>query len=199
MGGEKALHYGTLAEMEILEKLLGNVSAEYGLLRESLQETRMSAEDRASRNARLRDRLENMKGEVSSQVNNLLSKMLGIKPEDVLSEEEINQHLTEAFNKFDEDNSGQLGQWEFMQAWFFLGLKGSEDEINDAFKSVDTNNSGLVDIDEFKTAIKGERMMELNLGHLLTKMGVQLNNIDGKFDAFQATEKRRRLMKAKME
>ena len=56
--------------------------------------------------------------------------MLGIKPEDVLSEEEINVHLTEAFNKFDEDNSGQLGQWEFMQAWFFLGSKGSEEEIN---------------------------------------------------------------------
>merc|ERR1712146_792027 len=69
---------------------------------------------------------------------------LGLKPEDVLSDEEIDKHLTEAFNKFDEDGSGQLGQWEFMQAWFFLGLKGSEDEINDSFKSVDTNNSGLV-------------------------------------------------------
>jgi len=30
-------------------------------------------------------------------------------------------------------------------------------------------------------------------------MGVQLSNIDGKFDAFQATEKRRRLLKAQME
>ena len=75
-------------------------------------------------------------------------------------------------------------------------MKGSEDKIGDAFKSVDTNNSGLV---EFKTAIKGERLMELNLETVLTKMRVQLSNINGKFDAFQATEKRRRLMKAKME
>merc|ERR1712062_231209 len=195
MGGEKALHYGTLAEMEILEKLLGNVSAEYGLLRESLQETRMSAEDRASRNARLRDRLENMKGEVSSQVNNLLSKMLGIKPEDVLSEEEINQHLTEAFNKFDEDNSGQLGQWEFQQAWFFLGLKGTELEIKEAFKSVDVNNSGLVDLNEFKEAIRGERLLELKLKSLFDQMGVEYNNSETRFAAFKATEKRRRLMK----
>ncbi len=98
----------------------------------------MSAEERASKNAgRLRDRLENMKNEVSGQVNDLLSKMLGVKPEDILSGEEINQHLTEAFNKFDEDGSGQLGEWEFQQAWFFLGLKGSEEEIKEAFCLID--------------------------------------------------------------
>ena len=50
-----------------------------------------------------------MKGTVTGQVNELLSKMLGVKPEDVLSDEEINAHLTNAFNKFDVDNSGQLG------------------------------------------------------------------------------------------
>merc|ERR1711981_1445300 len=111
--GEKALNFGTLADMEMLKSLLGNVAKEYSLLRESLQETRMSAEERAGRNARLRGRLENMKSEVSGQVNDLLSKMLGVKPEDILSGEEINTHLTNAFNKFDEDRSGQLGQWEF--------------------------------------------------------------------------------------
>jgi Ca2+-binding EF-hand superfamily protein len=197
--GEKALNFGSLAEMDLLKGLLGNVAAEYGLLRESLQETRMSAEERAGRNKRLRDRLENMKGEVSGQVNDLLSKMLGIKPEDILSGEEINAHLTEAFNKFDEDRSGELGQWEFTQAWIFLGLKGSEGEINDAYKGVDTNNSGLIDIDEFKTAIKGERMAELSLMSVLTKMGVQLKNIDGEYDRFKATMDRRRLMKKQYE
>merc|ERR1711879_720699 len=168
--GEKALNFGSLAEMELLKGLLGNVAAEYSLLRESMQETRMSAEERASKNKRLRDRLENMKSEVSGQVNDLLSKMLGVKPEDILSGEEINQHLTDAFNKFDSDNSGEMGAWEFTQAWFFLGLKGSEEEIADAFKSVDTNNSGLVDIDEFITAIKGSRMAELSLSNALSKM-----------------------------
>ena len=47
---------------------------------------------------------------------------------------EIEAHLTTAFNKFDTDSSGEMGQWEFTQAWLFLGLKGTEDEINDAFK-----------------------------------------------------------------
>merc|ERR1712176_1688838 len=91
------------------------------------------------------------------------------------------------------------GQWEFMQAWFFLGLKGSEEEIAESFQGVDTNNSGLVDIDEFITAIKGSRMAELSLGSLLSKMGVQWQHKAGAFDKFKATEKRRRLMKKEME
>ena len=78
-------------------------------------------------------------------------------------------------------------------------MKGSEDEIADSFKSVDTNKSGLVDIDEFMTAIKGSRMAELSLSNVLSKMGVQLNNLDGQFDNFKATEKRRRLMKKEYE
>ena len=79
------------------------------------------------------------------------------------------------------------------------GLKGSEREIAGAFEGVDTNNSGLVDLDEFKNAIKGERMAELSLGSLLEKMGVQLRNRDGAYDSFKATVQRRRLMKKKYE
>ena len=59
----------------------------------------------------------------------------------------------DAFRKFDEDGSGELGQWEFQQAWFFLGLKGTEDEIKDAFIGVDTNGSGVIDPEEFMKAI----------------------------------------------
>merc|ERR1711879_506390 len=106
----------------------------------------------------------------------MLANLMGIDPKDVLSEEEINKHLADAFNKFDEDNSGQLGQWEFTQAWFYLGLKGTSDEIDDAFKAVDTNNSGLVDLQEFQKAIKDERLLELNLGQFLNKLGVNYQN-----------------------
>merc|ERR1712048_1030572 len=102
----------------------------------------------------------------------MLAQMFNVNPEDVLSSAEIDKHLTEAFNKFDEDGSGEMGNWEFTQAWLFLGLKGTEEEIKDAFKSVDKNNSGLIDLNEFKTAIKAERLMELNLSQVLDKMGV---------------------------
>ena len=111
-----------------------------------------------------------VKDEVSSQMNDLISQMMGVNPEDVLSEAEIDEHLTTAFKKFDKDQSGELGQWEFQQAWFFLGLKGTEEEIKEAFKNVDKNNSGLIDLREFKTAIKSERLMELNLSQVLDKV-----------------------------
>merc|ERR1712037_787854 len=106
-----------------------------------------------------------MQDEVSGSINSLIADMLGVDPKDVLSSEEIDSYLTDAFNKFDDDNSGELGSWEFAQAWVFLGLKGSESEIADAFKAVDTNKSGLIDINEFKTAIKSERFAESNLKH----------------------------------
>ena len=84
--------------------------------------------------------------------------------------------------------------WEFKQAWTFLGLKGSEREVAEAFTSVDKNNSGLIDIDEFKNTIKNERMAELLLTTVLEKMGVNLANANGQFDAFKATAQRRRIM-----
>ena len=50
-------------------------------------------------------------------------------------------------------------------------MKGKESEVNAAFDSVDSNRSGSVDLDEFITAIKSERMTELSLNHVLKKMG----------------------------
>ena len=41
--------------------------------------------------------------------------------------------------------------------------------------------------------------MELNLRNVLDKMGVQLNNLGGRYDQFKATEQRRRLMKKEYE
>ena len=197
--GEKAIKYGVLADMEALTGLLDTTAKEYTILKETLSEVRENNDQRATRNKQLRDRLETMKADVSSDLNSLLTDLLGMDPRDVLKPEEIDAHLKDAFNKFDEDNSGQLQRWEFTQAWFFLGLKGSEEEINKAFRDVDTNRSGEVDLGEFMRAIKSERMEELNLKHVLGKMGVQLNNLDGQYDRFKATEQRRRLLKKKWE
>ena len=63
--------------------------------------------------------------------------------------------------------------WEFKQAWTFLGLKGSEREVTEAFIFVDKN----------------ERMAELSLTI------VNIANANGAFDAFKATAQRRRIMK----
>ena len=117
--GEKALKYGVLADMETLTVLLDTTAKEYTILKETLGEVREANDQRATRNQQLRDRLETMKADVSSDSNALLTDLLGVDPRDVLSDEAIDQHLTDAFNKFDEDNSGQLERWEFTQAWFF--------------------------------------------------------------------------------
>tara|TARA_B100000809_G_scaffold143750_1_gene141294 strand:+ start:288 stop:605 length:318 start_codon:yes stop_codon:yes gene_type:complete len=43
-----------------------------------------------------------------------------------------------------------------------LQLKGAPDEVELAFRGVDVNDSGTISEDEFRTAIKGERMEELS-------------------------------------
>jgi Ca2+-binding EF-hand superfamily protein len=70
-----------------------------------------------------------MRNEVQSQMNGMFENMFGLDPSSILSEEEIRKHMRDAFEKFDKDSSGLLGQWEFNQAWFSLGLKGSEAEL----------------------------------------------------------------------
>merc|ERR1712079_570831 len=105
-----------------------------------------------------------------------------------------------------------------------LDLKGDDDEVKRAFKSVDVDNSGIVERREFVDAIKGARMAELSLSVLMTQMDGHLEGLEDIFtdfkrkqeearlqaqaDAemsanayakFQATAKRRRLMKKQYE
>merc|ERR1719204_1459240 len=197
--GEKATNYGVLADMEKLHTLMDHTLKEYMILKETLGEVREANDARAEKNAKLRNRLEGMKGEVSSQMNDLISKLMGVNPEDVLSDEEINKHLKEAFDKFETTGDGKLGSWEFGQAWTFLGLKGSESEVNDAFDKVDADKSGLIDFNEFKTAIRSERLMELNLASVLNKLGVNYATSEQRYAAFKKAQDRRRLMKKNWE
>ena len=81
------------------------------------------------------------------------------------------------------------------EAWFFLGLKGTEEEIKQAYKDVNTNAGDQIDMDEFKNAIKGSRMAELSLKNVPGKMGVELQSKESMYEAFKATERRRRMMK----
>ena len=60
------------------------------------------------------------------------------------------------------------------EAWFFLGLKDTEEEIKQAYKDINTNAGDQIDMDEFKNPIKGSRMAELSLKNVLRKMGVEL-------------------------
>lgn len=151
---------------------------------------------------KLRDRLNQMKSDMDARVGSLFGKMAGLTGANVIdfiSPEVLDKHLTDAFNKFDYTGDGRLSFKEFSEAWRDLGLKGSGEELRDAFNVVDTDKSGLVDVHEFKTAIKDNRLTELNMNVLLDAMGVQLGSIADRFGAFSATQARRRQQRKTME
>jgi len=151
---------------------------------------------------KLRDRLNAMKSDMDSKVGSLFDKMAGITGGnimDFISPEVLDKHLTDAFNKYDYTGDGRLSYKEFTEAWSDLGLKGSGDELRDAFNQVDMDKSGLVDVHEFKTAIKDNRLTELNMNVLLEAMGVQLGSVADRYNAFASTQKRRRNQRKTME
>jgi len=151
---------------------------------------------------KLRDRLNQMKSDMDNRVGKLFGKMAGLTGANVIdfiSPEVLDKHLTDAFNKFDYTGDGRLSYKEFSEAWRDLGLKGSGEELRDAFNVVDSDKSGLVDVHEFKTAIKDNRLTELNMNVLLDAMGVQLGSIADRFGAFSATQSRRRAQRKTME
>jgi len=151
---------------------------------------------------KLRDRLNALKAEMDGQVGKLFGRMAGLTgmdPAQFLSPEVLDKHLTDAFNKYDYTGDGRLSFKEFADAWRELGLKGSQEELRDAFNTVDQDKSGLVDVHEFKTAVKDNRLTELNLSVLLDAMGVQIDSIQDRFQAFNATQSRRRQQRKSME
>ena len=125
----------------------------------------MSNSERAERNAELRARLETMKSDLNEQFGGVFTKMfsiIGKDPRELLTDDEINRLLFETFKKFDVDNSGELEVKEFIESLRFLGFKGSDGEITNAFNDVDANRSGKIDKFEFAQAIKNNCTEELS-------------------------------------
>merc|ERR1712051_988990 len=84
-----------------------------------------------------------------------------------------------------------------------MNLGGSETEVKSAFSSVDVDYSGVVEYNEFASAIKESRLSELGIQAVMGSIGVELDSIlakfqsnKGDFDAMRATM-RRRAQKAK--
>ena len=80
--------------MEALAGLLTETASEFRSLKDELKESQAFRDEKAAKAAKLRQKLDGMKGEIQDQVNGLFASMMDINPEDVLSEEEITQHLT---------------------------------------------------------------------------------------------------------
>jgi hypothetical protein len=70
------------------------------------------------------------------------------KPKIVLTDSQI-QEITEAFNLFDADGSGNIDADELKAAMEALGLKPSKKEIEKMIAEIDQDGSGTIDFDEF--------------------------------------------------
>ena len=120
-----SLSFGPLADLELLNTLLGETAALLKNLQDDLEDATLSTADRQQRNAELRERLNVMKKEMGGQVGKAIGKMLAImnqNPEDILTEDEINNLLNATFKKFDKDGSGRLELPEFHKAYLDLKL-----------------------------------------------------------------------------
>jgi hypothetical protein len=116
-----------------------------------------------------------------------------------MSEAEMNEILTEVFDKFDRDGNGTMELREFRKAWSELNLSGSDKDVLKAFKDVDVDKSGVIELKEFQQAIRGERLAELNMNTLVTNLDGTIDSLDkymknfkSKYEKAVATARRRR-------
>merc|ERR1712156_114808 len=166
----------------------------------------MSAEEREAENAKLLARMKNQKNQLTAGMNKIMKAMMGLTGGDVegfLQSKEVDKYLVEAFNKYDRNGNGTLSYREFKDAWEYMNLGGGDAEVKAAFSSVDVDYSGVVEYNEFASAIKESRLSELGIQAVMGSIGVELDSIlakfksnKGDFDAMRATM-RRRAQKAK--
>jgi len=154
-------------------------------------------------------RLKNMKGQSAKQMNDIFGRMMklgGKDPLQVLSAEQIQKYLTEAFNNFDTTSDGYIDFTEFSKAWASLGLDGTTEELRTAFNTVDTDRSGKVDLEEFISCVKDSRLEELGMRVLLESIGMEMDEIENlfgsysdRYENFKKSAERRRLMRRQYE
>jgi len=150
----------------------------------------------------LRVRLQTVRDQMNVQVGSIFSKVAGMTGMDVsefCSPEVLEQHLDDAFQKFDHSGDDKLNFQEFAEAWNFLGLKGTGDELRDAFDQVDTDKSDFVDRPEFGMALKDNRLTELNMNILFEAMGISVATVQDRYASMTATNDRRRKQRKTME
>ena len=107
--------------------------------------------------------------------------------------------LQETFRSFDDDNDGEINEWEFTQAWLWLGFRGEEVEIHEIFRTVDADNRGLINEQEFLQIVTSERRPELQIKANLGVMDERLALVEKRFNAMSSTSIRRRLLQREMD
>jgi len=114
-----------------------------------------------------------MEATLAERLSECVNELCGItgKPRDT-SKAEMNREMRETFDKFDRNGSGELNLMEYKKAWKFLNKPGTDEDMTNAFKSVDIDNSGYIEWDEFIFSLQGEDAQKYGL---LADMEVMLS------------------------
>jgi len=199
--GPEAEKYGPIADLEKLDAMMDGLLQLIDRHSGELNSLSKTQSERDDENRRLTARMKNQRNELTSGMNNIMKAMMTLTGTDMdqfLQSQEVDKYLVEAFNKYDKNGNGTLSYNEFKETWEYMGLGGDEYEIRDAFSNVDTDRSGVVEFNEFSSAIKDSRLSELGIKAILGSLGVELDVVmekfaanKGSFDSMQSTMRRR--------
>ena len=90
----------------------------------------------------------------------ILQEMTTVADDRDPEERKLYVTVKDTFNAFDRDGNAELAYPEYYEAWKFLGQPESDDQIKQAFDSVDVDATGLVDFEEFILSIMGEKALK---------------------------------------
>ena len=60
------------------------------------------------------------------------------------------EDIVKAFHLFDEDSSGSIDRTELLNAMKVLGISANEEQVKQMAQELDSDENGLLSIDEFK-------------------------------------------------
>jgi len=142
-----------------------------------------------------------MENKMSMQVKEMvemLTELKGGTQRQRKRRESVSTHreLTDTFSQFDKNQTGEMNLTSYKKAWRWLGKPGNEQDIENSFRSVDVDNTGVIDCGEFvKSFMSDEEAEECGLAgdmKLLSEL------FSGAYTRFQQTQVSRQAQKDKL-
>lgn len=96
------------------------------------------------------------------------------------SRDDFDSNLKDIFKRYDDDGSGEVDAGELMEIMQSLGVSATEQEINAMVSEIDSDGSGTIDFDEFKTMVhkamedgsgRGSKLAMAMVQHSFAAMG----------------------------
>jgi len=110
-----------------------------------------------------------MENKMSMQVKEMvemLTELKGGAQRQRKRRESVSTHreLTDTFSQFDKNQTGEMDLISYKKAWRWLGKPGNEQDIENSFRNVDVDNTGVIDCGEFvKSFMSDEEAEECGL------------------------------------